>query len=198
MRDKNDVIRSVSWGAALWLLSGSRSNPLVLPLGNLLYDETKKKGDWLKDRNEGLFTPLLAAFSLLIRAIFLLLGVITDRALLYVAEGESTAVLQLAGVSLIAGASRELGRVASGEKPQTRDDSERDETWTNEFEEFAERRLIINQGGSCHRSEVTAAFRRYFAKYRVENEEYPLGDLEIERLLRSWNKKMEIRMISVR
>jgi len=189
LKNKNDFIGSAAWGAALWLLSGSRSNPLVRPLGNLLYDTNTNKGAWLKDRNEGLFTPFPAAFSLLMGAVFLILGVITDRALLLAAEGESTVVLQLAGVSLIAGASLELGRVASGEKQQSRDDSERDETLANEFDEFAERRLIVNQGGSCHRSEVTKAFRRYFAKYRVENDEYPLVDLEIERLLRSWNKR---------
>jgi hypothetical protein len=122
--------------------------------------------------------------------VFLLLGVFVDRALLLVADGQSSTVLQLAGVSLIGGASLELGRVASGEKMKTREDSERDDTLADEFEEFASKKLIIGQGGSVHRSEVIKSFRRYFAKYRVENDDYPLNDLEIEQLLREWSRKM--------
>ena len=72
----------------------------------------------------------------------------------------------------------------------TRDDAERESELQDEFEEFASKRLIVGQGGSLHRSEVTRAFRRYYAKYRIENDEYPLSDLEIERLLRNWNKRM--------
>ncbi len=188
-RDKKDVIGSVTWGGALWLLSGSRSNPLVRPIANALYDTSTRKGAWLKDRNEGLFAPFPAAFSILMAFIFLVLGVMTDRALLFAAEGESTVVLQLAGVSLIGGASLELGRIASGEKMKTRDEMERDEALAKEFEEFTSKKLIYGQGGSVHRSEVINSFRRYFAKYRVDNEEYPLGDLEIEQLLRAWNRR---------
>ena len=59
----------------------------------------------------------------------------------------------------------------------------------DEFAEFAEKRL--QQGGNCHRSDVTKSFRRYFAKYRqADSEQYPLTDLEIEKLLRSWNIKV--------
>jgi hypothetical protein len=56
-----------------------------------------------------------------------------------------------------------------------------------EFAEFASKRLA--SGGNCHRTDIVAAFRRYFAKYRQpDSEEYPLTDLEIEQLLRSWNQ----------
>ena len=187
-RNKKDVIGSVVWSGALWLLSGSRSNPLVNPIANMLYDENTNKGAWVKDRNEGYFAPFPAAFKILMGFIFLILGVIADRSLLFVAEGESTVVLQLAGVSLIGGASLELGRIASGEKQPTREESERYQLLVSEFEEFASRKLIAGQGGSVHKSEVINSFRRYFAKYRVENDEYPLVDLEIERLLRRWTK----------
>lgn len=189
-QSKTDVIGAVTWSGALWLLSGSRSNPLVRPLANALYDTNTKKGAWVKDRNEGLFAPFPVAFSILMGIVFLLLGVFVDRALLLVADGQSSTVLQLAGVSLIGGASLELGRVASGEKMKTREDSERDDTLADEFEEFASKKLIIGQGGSVHRSEVIKSFRRYFAKYRVENDDYPLNDLEIEQLLREWSRKM--------
>ena len=76
----------------------------------------------------------------------------------------------------------------SGEKGLTRDENDRAVQLEDEFEEFAEKRL--KQGGNCHRSDVVKSFRRYFAKYRqVDSEQYPLTDLEIEKLLRSWNRK---------
>ncbi len=189
LRDEKEVIGSVVWAGALWLLLGSRSNPLVRPLANLLYDENTEGGAWLKDRNDGLFAPLPLAFTLIMGVVFLALGFITDRGLLFLAEGQSTVVLQLAGVSLIGGASLELGRIASGEKMLTREDLDRQIMLADEFEEFATKRLIVGAGGAVHRSEVIRAFRRYFAKYRVENDQYPLSDLEIERLLRTWNKR---------
>ena len=189
IKDTKDVIGSAVWAGSLWLLSGSRSNPLVKPIANALYDTNTKKGAWVKDRNDGLFAPFPAAFSILMGFIFLILGFITDRVLLYAAEGESTVVLQLAGVSLIGGASLELGRIASGEKMKTRENAERDQNLADEFEEFAGRKLIYGEGGSVHRSEVIKSFRRYYGKYRVENEQFPLGDLEIEQLLRGWNRR---------
>ncbi len=190
LRNKEDVISTVVWSGALWFLLGSRNNPLIPPMANALYDESTESGRWVKDRNEGLFTPLPLVFSIILGAVFLLLGYITDRSLLLLAEGDSSVVLQLSGVALIGGASLELGRIASGEKMITRDDAEREMMLEEEFREFASKRLIVGgAGSSVHRSEVITAFRRYFAKYRVENDEYPLTDLEIERLLRTWNKR---------
>lgn len=189
-RNVKDVFGSVAWSGALWLLLGSRSNPLVKPIANALYDTNTRKGAWVKDRNDGLFAPFPAAFSILMGIVFLFLGIFADRALLLISEGDSNGVLQLAGVSLIGGASVELGRIASGEKMKTRDDAERDMTLANEFEEFASKRLVYGQGGSVHRSEVINSFRRFFGKYRVDNDQYPLGDIEIEQVLRAWNKRM--------
>jgi len=187
LRSKADVFGSVIWGAALWLLSGSRSNPLVKPLGNILYDENTEKGAWVKDRNEGLFTPFPATFAIVMGVVFLAIGVLTDKTLLFATQGETALVLQLAGVSFMTGGTVELGRIATGVKTQTREEEERDTLLASEFSEFASKKLIIRKGGSVHRSDVTKSFRRYFAKYRVENEEYPLVDLEIENLLRNWN-----------
>jgi hypothetical protein len=188
-QNTKDILGSLVWSGALWFLLGSRSNPIVKPVANILYDENTNKGSWLKDRNDGLFSDFPLAFSILMTIIFLMLGIITDRLLLFSTAGDSNIVLQLAGVSLIGGASLELGRIASNEKMQTREDSERDETLANEFEEFATKKLVVGQGGSIHRNEVTKLFRRYFAKYRVENDEFPLSDIEIERLFRAWNRK---------
>ncbi len=188
-KDKKDVLGSVAWGGALWLLSGSRSNPIVKPIANALYDTNTRKGAWVKDRNDGLFAPFPAAFSILMGIVFLFLGVVTDRILLFATEGDSNVILQLAGVSLIGGGSLELGRIASGEKMRTREELERDDNLAREFQEFTEKKLIYGKGGSVHRSEVIKSFRRYYGKYRVDNEQYPLNDLEIEQLLRGWNRQ---------
>lgn len=184
MREPKDFLGSAVWAAALWLLAGSRSNPLVTPVANVLYDE--EEAQWLKDRNENLFAPLPPGFLVLMGLIFLALGVFTDRSILLLADGDKDTCLQLAGVSLIGGASLELGRIASGEKDVTREEDERATILQQEFAEFAERRLV--PGGNVHRSEIASAFRRFNAKYRVENDQYPLSDLEIERLARAWNR----------
>lgn len=182
---ENDWLPSIVWGAALWLLSGSRSNPLTTPLANLLYDE--KEEQWLKDRNSGLFAPPPLALLVVLGLVFVFLGIFTQFLLLQLAEGDSGVCLQLAGVSLIGGGALELGRIASGEKRATREDFDRNVQLKEEFDEFAEKRLL--PGGNCHRSDVVSAFRRYYAKYRQkDSEDYPLTDLEIEQLLRAWNK----------
>lgn len=173
------------WGAALWLLSGSRSNPLVTPVANILYDA--KEEQWLKDRNEGLFASIPPALLAVLGFIFTVIGFLTDKAILFSSGGDADISLQLAGVSLIGGASLELGRIASGEKRVTREDFERTTLHRQEFQEFASKKLI--PGGNCHRSEVIRSFRRYFAKYRdpeTEVPEYQISDMEIERLTKEW------------
>ena len=88
---------------------------------------------------------------------------------------------------MISGASLELGRLASGEKGPTRQEFDRSSLLRQEFEDFAASRLKL--GGNCHRNDVVRAFRRFYGKYRQEESvEYPLTNLEIERLLREWNR----------
>jgi len=104
------------------------------------------------------------------------------------AERDVDANLQLAGVTLISGGALELGRIASGEKKETREESDRSTRLEEEFATFASDRL--KPGGNCHRSEVVRAFRRYYAKYRradIDDQEYAISDVEIERLLRNWS-----------
>jgi hypothetical protein len=155
-----DVVTWVTWGGALWLLSGSRSNPLVTPLANVLYNQDDQP--WLKDRNEGLFASVPPLLFVVLAIVFFALGIITDRGILLATQGEANVSLQLAGVSLITGGALELGRIFSGEKSQTREESDRDSQLEEEFSEFAEKRLV--PGGNCHRSEVVKAFRRYYGK----------------------------------
>jgi hypothetical protein len=175
------------WSLSLWLASGSRSNPLVNPVANILYDEKDEK--WLQDRNAGYFGDLPLSLMIILSAIFVCLGVLLDRSVYFLADGDAEVSLQLAGVSVIGGAVWEVGRLSAKEKPPTREEHERDVMLYKEFDEFASKRLIVGKG-SCHRTDVIAAFRRYNPKYRVaDNEEYPLSDVEIERILRKWNKR---------
>lgn len=164
-----DIVTSVTWGGALWLLLGSRSNPLVTPLANILYNRDDEQ--WLKDRNEGLFASVPPLLFAVLAVVFLALGIIMDLGILLAAQGDSNVSLQLAGVSLISGGALELGRVFSGEKGQTRQDFDRDSQLEEEFTQFAEKRLM--PGGNCHRSEVVKAFRRYYGKVRRNHDNKP-------------------------
>lgn len=178
---------STMWGLALWLWLGSRSNPLVTPVANVLYDE--KEEQWLKDRNLGYFADLPFSLIIILSAIFCLFGVVLDRAAYFLAEGDAAVSLQLAGVSVIGGAVWEVGRLAAKEKAPTREEYERDVMLYKEFDDFATKRLIVGKG-SCHSSDVISAFRRYNPKYRVaDSEQYPLADIEIERIFRQWNRQ---------
>ena len=184
---KNDLLPSLVWGGALWLLSGSRSNPIATPLANVIYDE--KEEDWLRDRNDGLFAALPIPLLCLLGFVFAVAGAATQYTLLQLSQGDADYTSQLAGVSLIAGGFLELGRIASGEKKETREENDRAEQLEEEFQEFASKRLTIGNTCNCHRSDIVSAFRRFYGKYRqADSEEYPLTDLEIEQLLRSWNR----------
>ena len=179
-------VGAVLWGSALWFLAGSRSNPLATPLANILYDAESE--EWLQDRNEGLFAKLPAPFLALLGLVFLGFGFATHVAAIYLVDGSIGISLQLAGVLMIGSGALEIGRIATGEKRETRDENDRNAMLEREFAEFAEKRL--KPGGNCHRTEVVQAFRRFNAKYRqTDNPDYPLNDLEIEQLLRQWNDK---------
>jgi len=176
-----------TWALALWFATGSRSNPIVTPLANVLYDD--KSEEWLADRNDGYFGELPPSFMAILSAVFVFLGVLVDRAVYFAADGDAQVSLELAGVSIIGGAVWEVGRLAAKEKAPTREEYERDLMVYQEFEEFANKRIIVGKG-SCHRSDVISAFRRYNPKYRrADNEQYPLVDIEIERILRNWNRE---------
>ena len=176
-----------TWALALWFATGSRSNPVVTPLANVLYDD--KEESWLADRNEGYFGELPLSFMATLLAVFVFLGVVLDRAVYFLADGDADVSLALAGVSVIGGAVWEVGRLAAKEKAPTREEYERDVLLYQEFDEFASKRIVVGRG-SCHRSEVISAFRRYNPKYRqAESKQYPLVDIEIERILKNWNRE---------
>ena len=141
----------------------------------------------MADRNDGYFGDLPLSFMAILSAVFVFCGVIADRLVYFLADGDAEVSLQLAGVSVIGGAVWEVGRLATKEKKQTRQEYERDVILYQEFEDFANKRIIVGRG-SCHRSDVISAFRRYNPKYRTaESEQYPLSDIELERILKAWN-----------
>jgi hypothetical protein len=188
------------WTLALWFISGSRSNPIVTPLANALYDKTAIENQWLRDCNDGYFADYPPQLTIVLSTLFLLFGILADRSIYFLSDGEADIPVQLGGVAAITGAVWEVRRLAAGEKGCTKQESERDSLLKREFEEFADRRLIVSMNRSTgttlsvHRSEVVKAFRRYNPKYRVENEEYSLSDIEIERLVRRWARQRGIEM----
>ena len=151
------------------------------------------RNQWLADRNDGYFSELPPSFMAILSAVYIVLGVLVDRAAyFFVADGDADVSLQLGGVCAIGGAFWEVGRLATKEKPDTRTDADRDALLYGEFSEFASRRMIIGAGPSCtcHRSDVISAFRRYNPKYRrADDDRHPLSDIEIERMLRRWNRE---------
>ena len=184
------------WTLALWFLSGSRSNPLVNPVANLLYDAESEQNQWLRERNSGYFSEYPPQLSIVLGMIFVLLGIIADRSVYFLSDGEASIPVELGGVTAISGAFWEVGRLAAGEKSSTKVESERDTLLLSEFEEFANKRLILRSNASVHRSEVVKAFRRYNPKYRVMNEEYPLSDVEMERIVKGWARRRGLEMSS--
>ena len=148
---------------------------------------------WLADRNDGYFSELPPSFMAMLSAVYIVLGVLVDRAVyFFAADGDADVSLQLGGVCAIGGAFWEVGRLAAKEKPVTRTEAERDALTYDEFSEFASRRMIVGAGPSCtcHRSDVVSAFRRYNPKYRrADDDIHPLSDVEIERMLRRWNRE---------
>jgi hypothetical protein len=177
----SDFVAALLWGSALWFLAGSRSNPLVTPLANALYEPDQQ---FVRDRNDGYFSSLPPSLMFILFAVFLFLGFLVDRSLTLLLLGDSDIVLQLAGVSLIAGAALELGRISAGEKVGSREELDRMNQLQTEFDTFANQRLV--SGGNVHRQEIVNAFRRFHAKYRNRDDENLLSDLEIERLMRLW------------
>lgn len=189
------------WTLALWFISGSRSNPLVNPIANVLYNVNDDSNaddttlDWLRNRNNGYFAEYPPQLTIVLGILFLVFGIIADRSIYFLADGEATIPVELGGVAAISGAFWEVGRIAAGEKSATKEESDRESLIEGEFEEFASKRLVSGRSSlSVHRSEVVKAFRRYNPKYRVENDEYPLSDIEIERLVRRWARQRGIEM----
>jgi hypothetical protein len=200
------IAGATTWSIALWLASGSSSNPLVTPVANVIYsnkdytdDETgttQSQNSWLTDRNEGYDSKIPLTLLTLLSIVYLLFGILIDRAVyFFVTDGDADASLQLGGVCAITAAVYEIGRLAAKEKPVTRMEYDRHVELYDEFRDFASKRIIIKSTSTsttCHRSDVISAFRRYNPKYRradTSDTQYSLSDIEIERILKRWNRE---------
>lgn len=200
------LVGATTWAIALWFASGSSSNPLVTPVANVIYsnkdyidDESgimQTQNSWLTDRNDGYDSNIPLILLTLLSIIYLLFGILIDRAVyFFVTDGDADVSLQLGGVCAITAAVYEIGRLATKEKPITRMEHNRDVELYNEFKDFASKRIIIKAGtlSNCHRSDVISAFRRYNPKYRRADtsteEQYYISDNEIERILKRWNRE---------
>ena len=200
------IAGATTWSIALWFASGSSSNPLVTPVANVIYsnkdytdDETgttQSQNSWLTDRNEGYDSKIPLTLLTLLSIVYLLFGILIDRAVyFFVTDGDADVSLQLGGVCAITAAVYEIGRLAAKEKPVTRMEYDRDVELYDEFRDFASKRIIIKSTSTsttCHRSDVISAFRRYNPKYRradTSDTQYSLSDIEIERILKRWNRE---------
>ena len=201
------IAGATAWSIALWFASGSSSNPLVAPVANVIYsskdytdDETgatRSQNSWLTDRNEGYDSKIPLTLLTLLSIVYLLFGILIDRAVyFFVTDGDADVSLQLGGVCAITAAVYEIGRLAAKEKPVTRMEYDRDVELYDEFRDFASKRIIIKSTSTstttCHRSDVISAFRRYNPKYRradTSDTQYSLSDIEIERILKRWNRE---------
>ena len=201
------IVGATTWAIALWFASGSSSNPLVTPVANVIYsnkdyidDDTgsiQTQNTWLTDRNDGYDSNIPLTLLTLLSIVYLILGIIIDRAVyFFVTDGDADVSLQLGGVCAITAAVYEIGRLATKEKPITRTEYNRNVELYNEFIDFASKRIIVKSTSSsttCHRSDVISAFRRYNPKYRTADttteEQYYISDIEIERILKRWNRE---------
>lgn len=144
--------------------------------------------DWLKDREEGMYSDAPLALLGAYLSLCLLAGTAVDRAVLRLAvAGDDAVTLQLAVLSLLSAGFLELSRIDSGEKMVDRVEAEREEGWRLDFEEFARERIVKKAEGSCHKSDVVRSFRRYYGKYRTEQVVGGPTDMDVERLLVKWN-----------
>ncbi|GMI11216.1 hypothetical protein TrVE_jg4524 [Triparma verrucosa] len=183
-----DVAGSLFFGGALYFATGSRNSGLIPFLGDFLYEEEEQ---WLVDRKAGLYSPVPAEFLAAYVCLVAALGVVIERLVLfYGTAGDTNLCLQLSVVALINGGFLELSRIDSGEKGVTRDEAELNTLWESEFEEFAEKKIVRKDSGSCHRNDVVKAYRRFYAKYRTNEVEGGPSDIDIEQLFVQWNKRV--------
>ncbi len=92
--------------------------------------------------------------------VFIMMVVVTDRAVYFLADRDAEVILKLAGVSTIDGAVWEVGRLAA--KTPTQEEYDRDAMLYRKFDEFESKCLA--RKGTCDQSEVISAFRRYNPK----------------------------------
>ena len=127
-----DLISGAAYGGAVYFGLGSRNSPLLLPLGKVLYGEN---ATWVSDRRDGMYSSPPALFLGAYVGLCLVWGLGLDRAVLrLVVDGDEALTLQLGVLSFLSAGFLELSRIDSGEKNVSREESEREGVWFQEFE----------------------------------------------------------------
>ena len=132
---------------------------------------------WLDDRAEGFAAPAPLLVRVATGALFLLCSYALERVLTSAASDQ--AAFYLGASSSIWGGLYEVARP----RLRTRSEEEQRRAWEADFVRFAEARLGLTAGGSCHETEIVRAFRRFYPKYRAGRE---ITDNEVFDLMRRW------------
>ena len=141
-------------------------------------------GDWLEDREARLSSDAPLAVTVATLSLFLLIGLVSERLLIFSLE-DSSFVLSLGICGCLGGGLYELIRP----KLLTREEFRAREFLQSEFTDFAAARLMPTRTGACHETEVIKAFRLFYGKYRrapQADEEGGISDSEILSLMRNW------------
>lgn len=139
-----------------------------------------EREQWALDADDGFSyspPPLVAAAM---AAIFVLGGLVAERALLLLLDGSLTFVSSLSGSLAVAAVFFEIIR-----PPLTsRAANDASEARFAEFESFASAQLEFAPGGSCHETDIVRGFRTYYPKYRPSSDR--ISDMDIEDMMRRW------------
>ncbi|GIL79017.1 hypothetical protein Vretimale_75 [Volvox reticuliferus] len=175
-----DVVAGLLWGLSLFFASPLQQ--LLLFLGKI---ETERPSDWIimqlargplgldiLDVNEApSWLSYIAAGICLVSGLAISFG-------LQAGLGDSIWALSTGTGACLAAGVYEVGRPKRLNLEETR---QLDQQW-RDFVGFAESRLV--RSGRCHESEVAAAFRREFPRYRSRE---ALSDGVLRDLIRNWH-----------
>lgn len=146
---------------------------------------------WLRDRREGLCSDAPLDVALPVAAGFGALGLLAERLLLYSFE-DASFVVSIGICACFGCALLEVIR----EPIPSRAEREALEARQAEFLVFADQRL--ERGGRCHERDVIRAFRDFYPCYRradisgTTNGVRSPSDIEVGRLVRSWNSRLGV------
>jgi hypothetical protein len=139
-----------------------------------------EREEWALDAYDGFSFSPPALIKAAMAAIFVLSGLLTERALLLLLDGSLTFVSSLSGSLAVAAVFFEIIR------PQltSREENNASEAQFAEFESFASAQLDFAPGGSCHETDIVRGFRTFYPKYRPSGGQ--ISDADIEDMMRRW------------
>jgi len=180
-----DGLAASSFGLGSFLLAGSLSSPIALPLSKFMGFD--KDDEWVSDRRDGFASLPPGGFVVVLAILSLLCGCVVERGVMLFGEGDVNLTLQLGILSVLWGMFIEFGRFVVGEKSITRSESERADKLADEFNIFANDKIVLcSETRSVHGSEVLKAFRRFSSRYRTAEQ---ISDGEVLDVFYKWLRK---------